>query len=64
VRLGRYPLLVVDLCRHRDYAEAAGGCRLGLPISDGVLGIVTGFPGTRGSCREGGSGRAVLLLVW
>jgi DNA replication protein DnaC len=21
VRLGRYPLLVVDLCRHRDYAE-------------------------------------------
>ncbi|MGB6161688.1 MAG: ATP-binding protein [Pseudonocardiaceae bacterium] len=21
-KLGRYPLLVVDLCRHRDYAEA------------------------------------------
>jgi len=28
-RLGRYPLLVVDLCRHRDYAEgrAARSCR-------------------------------------
>jgi DNA replication protein DnaC len=26
-RLSRYPLLVVDLCRHGDYAEAAG--RLG-----------------------------------
>jgi DNA replication protein DnaC len=23
-RLGRYPCLVIDLCRHRDYAEAAG----------------------------------------
>jgi hypothetical protein len=23
-RLSRYPLLVVDLCRHRDYAEAVG----------------------------------------
>ena len=23
VRLGRYPCLVVDLCRHRDYAEAS-----------------------------------------
>ena len=23
-RLTRYPLLVIDLCRHRDYAEAAG----------------------------------------
>jgi hypothetical protein len=22
VRLGRYPLLVIDLCRHRNYAEA------------------------------------------
>jgi DNA replication protein DnaC len=21
VRLGRYPLIVVDLCRHRDYAD-------------------------------------------
>jgi len=25
VRLGRYPLLVVDLCRHRDYAEDCRG---------------------------------------
>jgi DNA replication protein DnaC len=24
IPLGRYPLLVVDLCRHRDYAERAG----------------------------------------
>jgi DNA replication protein DnaC len=24
LRLGRYPLIVVDLCRHRDYAEASG----------------------------------------
>jgi DNA replication protein DnaC len=24
VRLGRYPLLVIDLCRYRDYAELAG----------------------------------------
>jgi len=23
LRLGRYPLLVVDLCRYRDYAEEA-----------------------------------------
>ena len=23
-RLSRYPLLVIDLCRHRDYAETAG----------------------------------------
>jgi DNA replication protein DnaC len=22
IRLGRYPLLIIDLCRHRDYAEA------------------------------------------
>jgi DNA replication protein DnaC len=25
VRLGRYPLLVVDLCRSRDYADGVGG---------------------------------------
>ena len=24
-RLSRYPLLVIDLCRHRDYAETAAG---------------------------------------
>jgi DNA replication protein DnaC len=27
VRLGRYPLLVVDLCRSRDYADGVGGVR-------------------------------------
>jgi hypothetical protein len=27
-RLGRYPLLVVDLCRHRDYAEGTSGSSL------------------------------------
>src|SRR6187455_2844849 len=26
VRLGRYPLLVIDLCRHRDYAETPAVC--------------------------------------
>jgi hypothetical protein len=29
LRLSRYPLLVIDLCRHRDYAEATGACPLG-----------------------------------
>ena len=24
-RLGRYPLLVIDLCRPRDYADMGGG---------------------------------------
>jgi len=28
-RLSRYPVLVVDLCRHRDYAEVGVLCRLG-----------------------------------
>jgi hypothetical protein len=26
VRLGRYPLLVIDLCRRRNYADAGGIC--------------------------------------
>jgi DNA replication protein DnaC len=36
VRLARYPLLVIDLCRHRDYAEDAPGSGLG-PVT--VVGL-------------------------
>jgi DNA replication protein DnaC len=28
-RLARYPLLVIDLCRHRDYAESRFGVEIG-----------------------------------
>jgi DNA replication protein DnaC len=36
LRLARYPLLVIDLCRHRDYAEDAPGSGLG-PVT--VVGL-------------------------
>jgi hypothetical protein len=36
VRLARYPLLVIDLCRHRDYAEDASRSGLG-PVT--VVGL-------------------------
>ena len=55
----RYDLIIVDLCRHRDYAEATARCRLAASASwSSVLGIVTGSPGTRVSCRLAGSGQA------
>ena len=50
-------LLVIDLCRHRDYPDtrqddqAVGGERAG------VVGIVTGCRGRPGACRLAGSGR-------
>jgi DNA replication protein DnaC len=40
IRLGRYPLLVIDLCRHRDYAERDGvGAGQGRLMRQ-VLGII------------------------
>ncbi|MFI6360662.1 ATP-binding protein [Streptomyces sp. NPDC050743] len=39
-RLGRYPLIVVDLCRHRDYAERAGSARGKAPMTAVPLCIV------------------------
>ena len=52
VRLGRYPLLVVDLYRPRNYAEVREGCseRMcgGGSLVNGegvVVGMITGFPG-------------------
>jgi DNA replication protein DnaC len=63
-RLGRYPLLVIDLCRPRDYAE---GRVWVLPVETAGwlwLGIVTGLRGMRASCRWGGSGRAWPLRGW
>ena len=55
----RPAVLVLDLCRHRDYAEATARCPLAASASwSSVLGIVTGSPGTRVSCRLAGSGRA------
>ena len=64
-RYGRVDLLCIDLCRHRDYAEAAAvvgslARRRGLR----VVGIVTGSRGTRGSCRLAGSGRAWRWSGW
>ncbi|MGO8885848.1 MAG: ATP-binding protein [Streptosporangiaceae bacterium] len=60
----RNDLILVDLCRHRDYAEGAivrawwAGCLwLG-------LGIVTSCRGTRAPCRSGGSDRAVPGRAW
>jgi len=56
-RLRRYGLIIVDLCRRRDYpdrrreGQAAGGERLG------VVGIVTGCRGRQGACRQADSGR-------
>jgi len=35
-RLGRYPLLVIDLCRYRDYAE-------GFPVSALICVMIPGF---------------------
>jgi hypothetical protein len=50
-------VLVVDLCRHSDYAEGPGLGLAGQGSWLAVLGIVTGLGGTRGSCRWGGSGQ-------
>ena len=53
----RADLIVIDLCRHRDYpdtrgkGQALGGERLEL------VGIVTGCRGRRGACRLADSGR-------
>jgi DNA replication protein DnaC len=41
VRLGRYPLLVVDLCRHHNYAEGVQLALVGKEFSASTLGIVT-----------------------
>jgi DNA replication protein DnaC len=63
-KIRRYKLIIIDLCRHRDYV----GLRAVRPGGAGDLclrlGIVTGFRGRRGSCLEGGSGRGVPRRVW
>ena len=63
-KLGRYPLLVIDLCRHRDYAEATGSDHRIVRFRHLRLGIVTGFRGRRGLCPRGGSGLVALRRVW
>jgi hypothetical protein len=61
---GRTPVLVIDLCRLRDYAvPSSGGCVLAgraVPCRDGsrAAGIIRGFPGRRGAGRVAGSGLA------
>ena len=58
-------LLVIDLCRHGDYAEAAGcGWFAARRSRVRVVGIVTGSRGTRASCRLAGSGRAWRWPGW
>jgi len=58
-RYARLDLLCLDLCRHRDYAEERPWL-VGKdgPSRAGVVGIVTGSRGMRGSCRLAGSGRS------
>jgi DNA replication protein DnaC len=70
-RLRRYGLIIVDLCRARDYAEevpvgarSADWCCAPGRRSAADLGIVTGSRGRSGSCRAGGSGRVWQRLVW
>jgi DNA replication protein DnaC len=66
--LGRYArldLLCLDLCRHGDYAEAAGcGWFAARRSRVLVVGIVTGSRGMRASCRRAGSGRAWRWRGW
>jgi DNA replication protein DnaC len=65
-RLSFIPLLVVDLCRHRDYAEPVTFHLCELPANRGVpsaragpdVGIVTGPRGRRGGRLGACSGRA------
>ncbi|MGV1010603.1 MAG: ATP-binding protein [Dermatophilaceae bacterium] len=57
-------LLVIDLCRYRDYAEERPGRLVGGVSGLLRVGIVTGSPGRRGSCRSGGSGRVELGPGW
>ena len=56
--------LVIDLCRHRDYAEEAGGGLVGGGFWRLWLGIVTGSRGTPGPCPVGGSGRVAPMRGW
>jgi hypothetical protein len=60
----RAELVVVDLCRHRDCAEATGEDVATLGIWRLHLRIVTGSRGTRGRCPRGGSGLVEPRLVW
>jgi DNA replication protein DnaC len=60
-RLRRYRLIIIDLCRYRDYAEE---CGLGRVTVISRLGIVTDPRGTPGSCPEGGSGQDWPRWVW
>ena len=56
-RLRRYGLIIIDLCRHRDYPDTRGkGQTLGGERLE-LVGIVTGCRGRRGACRLAGSGR-------
>jgi chromosomal replication initiation ATPase DnaA len=61
-RLIRADLIVIDLCRHRDYADtprrAIVNCVRALDLLGvGAVGIVTDFRGRRGACRGACSGR-------
>ncbi len=63
-RILRAELVVIDLCRARDYADAAAA-RAGVSGScDLRLGIVTGSRGTRGSCQLGGIGQGSRMQAW
>jgi len=64
IRLGRYPLLVIDLCRHRHYAETISLVVAVVSVSVSRLGIVTGSQEIRGPCRAGGSGLVAPSRVW
>ena len=68
----RNDLILVDLCRPRDYAGMGGGPVARAPGQGGfrarrlavVIGIVTGPQGRRASCRWGGNGRAWRPRGW
>jgi type II secretory pathway predicted ATPase ExeA len=65
---GRTPVLIIDLCRHRNYADGRRCHLLGgwwgglLPVC--VVGIVTGFRGRRGWRRVAGSGQREQRPEW
>jgi len=57
-------LVIVDLCRHRNYAEATGNGHAAMRVWNSHLRIVTSSRGTRGRCPRGGSGLVAPRLVW
>jgi DNA replication protein DnaC len=71
-RICRADLIVVDLCRPCNYADARVTCRGGGPVQGGLgggwpvpaVGIVTGFRGRRERRQVVCSGRVLLLPAW